>query len=121
MADFCGRCLTDEGMGEYAARNDFAGLAPPGEVIGELCEGCGVHLFNHEGWPVCGTASQSWYENPEQNFIAPCRFCWPDSDEHPDGQDQDGSDSDHGQAETPQAAPETPQVRLFDEVHPVQG
>lgn len=77
MADFCGRCLTDEGFPAHAAAlNDMLWpIRRPDELAVHLCEGCGQHAFNGVGWPICHEQTQSWYENPDQSFLKPCRVC----------------------------------------------
>lgn len=48
MADFCWDCTRDV-MGVAPEKNDFFGLCQPGEALGDICEGCGPGVFDHEG------------------------------------------------------------------------
>jgi len=73
MADFCHGCLVDEGMSEFAEKNDFKGICNPGDLSYFLCEGCGQHLFDHEGRRQC--TSVSWYVDPERVVLFGCQEC----------------------------------------------
>lgn len=82
LADFCARCVTDEGG--PGAPVEFNDMRWPerakDELVVHLCEGCGWHAFDGEGWPICREQTDSWYTNPDQDFLRMCEFCWP-----PDG------------------------------------
>ena len=44
MAEYCAQCAKDHNM-----ENGMAGLCKPGELVLEVCEGCGVIQVNHKG------------------------------------------------------------------------
>lgn len=44
MAEYCAQCAKDHNM-----KNGMAGLCKPGELVLEVCEGCGVIQVNHLG------------------------------------------------------------------------
>lgn len=73
MADFCRGCLIEEGFEELADRNDFQGIVNPGDLSYFVCEGCGVHLFDHRGVRQC--SSVSWYTDPEKMVMFDCPEC----------------------------------------------
>lgn len=55
MADFCKDCWPDMfGAGANTEDleegfNDLKGLCKPGEMFGDICEGCGPGHFDHNG------------------------------------------------------------------------
>jgi hypothetical protein len=34
-------------------QNHFFGKVPPGRVLLDICDGCGIHRFDHEGRRTC--------------------------------------------------------------------
>ena len=34
-------------------RNHFFGKVPPGQAVLDICDGCGIHRFDHEGRRTC--------------------------------------------------------------------
>lgn len=50
MADFCKDCCAELFGGkpeEWAG--GFGGIAPEGETISDICEGCGIVVVDHNG------------------------------------------------------------------------
>jgi hypothetical protein len=82
MAEYCWQC-SEEHLGTDGEQNDFRGLCKEGELIGVLCEGCGLTAVRHDGQCV-GYCDKDLHRAP-----AGCLFVWQDWKETKDGISRD--------------------------------
>lgn len=76
MADFCRGCTKEEMREKYADKNDLVippWQLPDNELVWQLCEGCGAHLFDNKGQRYCH--AKSWYEDQEHTSLFDCVEC----------------------------------------------
>lgn len=65
MANFCRACTGDIFGTDVADRNDLRG-----SLCWAVCEGCGWHLFDTEGSPLCGDGDEA-----NRPLLAACGEC----------------------------------------------
>lgn len=57
MAEFCAPCTRDV-MGVDPTLSEIRRGAEGDPLLWFLCEGCGLHTFDREGYPICGHRSR---------------------------------------------------------------